>query len=56
MSKRLGNGVDPFEVLATYGPDATRWYMISNSQPWDNLTFDRDGVDEVRRKVLRDAL
>ena len=52
MSKRLGNGVDPFEVLATYGADATRWYMISNSQPWDNLKFDKDGVDEVRRKFF----
>ncbi|WP_418990777.1 isoleucine--tRNA ligase [Alistipes sp.] len=52
MSKRLGNAVDPFEVLDTYGPDATRWYMISNSQPWDNLKFDRDGVDEVRRKFF----
>ena len=52
MSKRLGNAVDPFEVLSTYGPDATRWYMISNSQPWDNLKFDRDGVDEVRRKFF----
>ena len=52
MSKRLGNGVDPFEVLATYGADATRWYMISNSQPWDNLKFDPEGVDEVRRKFF----
>ena len=52
MSKRLGNAVDPFEVLATYGADATRWYMISNSQPWDNLKFDKDGVDEVRRKFF----
>ena len=52
MSKRLGNAVDPFEVLDTYGADATRWYMISNSQPWDNLKFDRDGVDEVRRKFF----
>jgi len=52
MSKRLGNAVDPFDVLATYGADATRWYMISNSQPWDNLKFDRDGVDEVRRKFF----
>ena len=52
MSKRLGNAIDPFEVLSTYGPDATRWYMISNSQPWDNLKFDRDGVDEVRRKFF----
>ncbi|WP_296108029.1 isoleucine--tRNA ligase [uncultured Alistipes sp.] len=52
MSKRLGNAVDPFDILSTYGPDATRWYMISNSQPWDNLKFDRDGVDEVRRKFF----
>ena len=52
MSKRLGNAVDPFDVLATYGADATRWYMISNSQPWDNLKFDREGVDEVRRKFF----
>ncbi|MBP3482562.1 MAG: isoleucine--tRNA ligase [Alistipes sp.] len=52
MSKRLGNAVDPFEVLDKYGADATRWYMISNSQPWDNLKFDIDGVDEVRRKFF----
>jgi len=52
MSKRLGNAVDPFEILDTYGADATRWYMISNSQPWDNLKFDREGVDEVRRKFF----
>ena len=52
MSKRLGNAVDPFEVLDRYGADATRWYMISNSQPWDNLKFDCDGVDEVRRKFF----
>ena len=52
MSKRLGNAVDPFEVLDSYGPDATRWYMITNSQPWDNLKFDREGVDEVRRKFF----
>ncbi len=52
MSKRLGNAVDPFEVLSKYGADATRWYMISNSQPWDNLKFDTDGVDEVRRKFF----
>ncbi|MCC8036051.1 MAG: isoleucine--tRNA ligase [Rikenellaceae bacterium] len=52
MSKRLGNGVDPFEVMEQYGPDAVRWYMLSNSQPWDNLKFDRDGVDEVRRKFF----
>ncbi len=52
MSKRLGNAVDPFETLSKYGPDATRWYMITNSQPWDNLKFDADGVDEVRRKLF----
>ncbi len=52
MSKRLGNGVDPFEVIDKYGADAVRWYMISNSQPWDNLKFDIDGVDEVRRKFF----
>ena len=52
MSKRLGNAVDPFEVLDSYGADATRWYMITNSQPGDNLKFDRDGVDEVRRKFF----
>lgn len=52
MSKRLGNAVDPFKTIEKYGPDATRWYMITNSQPWDNLRFDKDGVDEVRRKFL----
>ncbi len=52
MSKRMGNAVDPFEVLEQYGTDAVRWYMISNSQPWDNLKFDLDGVDEVRRKFF----
>ena len=52
MSKRLGNAVDPFEVLDKYGADAVRWYMISNSQPWDNLKFDVEGVDEVRRKFF----
>ena len=52
MSKRLGNAVDPFEVLNKYGADATRWYMISNSDPWDNLKFDVEGVDEVRRKFF----
>ena len=52
MSKRLGNAVDPFEVLDKYGADATRWYMISNSQPWDNLKFDIEGVDVVRRKFF----
>ena len=52
MSKRLGNATDPFETLANYGPDATRWYMISNANPWDNLKFDVDGIDEVRRKFF----
>lgn len=52
MSKRLGNAVDPFETLSNYGPDATRWYMISNAQPWENLKFDIEGVDEVRRKFF----
>ena len=52
MSKRLGNAVDPFKTIATYGPDATRWYMITNSQPWDNLKFDINGVVEVQRKFF----
>ena len=52
MSKRLGNAVDPFETLKAEGPDATRWYMITNSQPWDNLKFDTAGVTEVRRKLF----
>ncbi|WP_418264320.1 isoleucine--tRNA ligase [Flavobacterium faecale] len=52
MSKRLGNAVDPFETLAEYGPDATRWYMISNANPWDNLKFDIEGIAEVRRKFF----
>ncbi|MBP5326971.1 MAG: isoleucine--tRNA ligase [Bacteroidales bacterium] len=52
MSKRLGNAVDPFMTLKEYGPDATRWYMITNSQPWDNLKFDTEGVAEVRRKLF----
>ncbi|WP_339832312.1 isoleucine--tRNA ligase [uncultured Altibacter sp.] len=52
MSKRLGNAVDPFETLDTYGPDATRWYMISNANPWDNLKFDSDGISEVRNKFF----
>lgn len=52
MSKRLGNAVDPFETLEKYGPDATRWYMITNTQPWENLKFDIDGIDEVRRKFF----
>ena len=52
MSKRLGNTVDPFETLDKYGPDATRWYMISNSNPWDNLKFDINGIEEVKRKFF----
>ncbi len=52
MSKRLGNAIDPFTTLDEYGPDAIRWYMISNANPWDNLKFDLDGVDEVRRKFF----
>jgi isoleucyl-tRNA synthetase len=52
MSKRLGNAVDPFETLKTYGPDATRWYMISNANPWDNLKFDIAGIEEVKRKFF----
>ena len=52
MSKRLGNAVDPFETLDKFGPDATRWYMISNSNPWDNLKFDVNGIEEVRRKFF----
>jgi len=52
MSKRLGNAVDPFKTLEKYGPDATRWYMISNAQPWDNLKFDLAGIEEVTRKFF----
>ncbi|RLD67467.1 MAG: isoleucine--tRNA ligase [Bacteroidetes bacterium] len=52
MSKRLGNGVDPFSTLEKYGPDATRWYMITNAQPWDNLKFDLAGITEVQRKFF----
>ena len=52
MSKRLGNAIDPFETLDKFGPDATRWYMISNSNPWDNLKFDVSGIEEVRRKFF----
>jgi isoleucyl-tRNA synthetase len=52
MSKRLGNAVEPFENLSTYGADATRWYMITNAQPWDNLKFDKDGITEVQRKFF----
>jgi isoleucyl-tRNA synthetase len=52
MSKRLGNAVDPFITIDEYGPDATRWYMISNANPWDNLKFDSEGISEVRRKFF----
>ena len=52
MSKRLGNAVDPFTTLTEYGPDATRWYMIANANPWDNLKFDLEGIAEVRRKFF----
>ena len=52
MSKRLGNATDPFETLDQYGPDATRWYMIANANPWDNLKFDVEGIEEVQRKFF----
>ena len=52
MSKRLGNAVDPFITLEKYGPDATRWYMITNAQPWDNLKFDEEGIVETQRKFF----
>ena len=52
MSKRLGNAVDPFETLKKYGPDATRWYLINNANPWDNLKFDSAGIEEVKRKFF----
>jgi isoleucyl-tRNA synthetase len=52
MSKRLGNAADPFKTLGEYGPDATRWYMISNANPWDNLKFDIEGIAEIRRKFF----
>ena len=52
MSKRLGNAVDPFETIDKYGADATRWYMMSNANPWDNLKFDVEGIEEVRRKFF----
>jgi isoleucyl-tRNA synthetase len=52
MSKRLGNAVDPFDTIAKYGPDATRWYMIANSSPWDNLKFDQAGIVEAQRKFF----
>ena len=52
MSKRLGNVVDPFKTIGDFGADATRWYLITNASPWDNLKFDIDGIKEVQRKFL----
>ena len=52
MSKRLGNAIDPFDTIDKYGPDATRWYMITNAEPWDNLKFNLDGIAEVQRKFF----
>ena len=52
MSKRLGNAIDPFDTIAAHGADATRWYMISNANPWDNLKFDPEGIVEVKRKFF----
>jgi isoleucyl-tRNA synthetase len=52
MSKRIGNVVDPFETLEVFGPDATRWYLITNASPWDNLKFDTEGIKEVQRKFF----
>jgi len=52
MSKRLGNAADPFDTIAKYGADATRWYMMTNANPWDNLKFDLDGIEEVKRKFF----
>ncbi|WP_426489799.1 isoleucine--tRNA ligase [Hymenobacter sp. 102] len=52
MSKRLGNAIDPFQTISQYGPDATRWYMIANAQPWDNLKFDLNGITEVQRRFF----
>ena len=52
MSKRLGNTIDPFETLDKYGADATRWYMVTNASPWDNLKFDLDGITEIQRKFF----
>lgn len=52
MSKRLGNSVDPFKTLNTYGPDATRWYLISNANPWDDIKFDPEGINQIRKKLF----
>jgi isoleucyl-tRNA synthetase len=52
MSKRLGNVVDPFATINTFGADATRWYLITNASPWDSLKFDEEGIKEVQRKFF----
>ena len=52
MSKRLGNAVDPFDTMEQYGADVLRWYMLTNASPWDNLRFDMEGLEEVRRKFF----
>jgi isoleucyl-tRNA synthetase len=52
MSKRLGNVIDPFKTIADFGADATRWYLVTNASPWDNLKFDLDGIKEVQRKFF----
>ena len=52
MSKRLGNVVDPFKTIETFGADATRWYLVTNASPWDNMKFDLDGIKEVQRKFF----
>jgi isoleucyl-tRNA synthetase len=56
MSKRLGNVIDPFETIEKYSADATRWYLITNASPWDSLRFDLEGIKEVQRKYLRNAI
>ena len=56
MSKRLGNAIDPFKTIFSYGPDPTRWYMMFNSNPWENLKFAKEGIEEVKRKFLEHYL
>ena len=56
MSKRLGNVVDPFNTIETFGADATRWYLVTNASPWDNMKFDLDGIKEVQRKFFGTSL